>query len=165
MNYNPRAVRYAKRSIVLVISLTGIARAFAQPAPEHARSREYNVALGVECGHCHSDADFSDSSKPTFDFARRMRHMVAGLTDGALHALGPISCWTCPRGHATPPRIERRAWESIATAHAADFVGDRPGLGLAMAVYSASLGVDCSYCHVTGDWRDASQPAHATVTT
>jgi hypothetical protein len=32
-----------------------------------------------------------------------------------------------------------------------------------MGVYSASLGVDCSHCHVPGNWADASKPAHQTV--
>jgi len=136
---------------------------FAQTSPDHARSRDYNTALGVECTHCHADDDFANPSKPAFEFARRMVRMVSGLNDGPLQGLGPISCWTCHRGHNVPRRLARADWESIATAHEADFTGGRPNLGLAMAVYSASLGVDCSHCHVDGDWKDASKPAHQTV--
>ena len=138
---------------------------FAQTAPDHARSREYNAALGVECTHCHAADDFADRSKPTFDFAQRMARMVSGLNDGPLQGLGPISCWTCHRGHTVPRRLARADWESIATAHAADFAGGRPNLDLAMAVYSASLGVECSHCHVAGDWKDASKSAHEMVRT
>jgi formate-dependent nitrite reductase cytochrome c552 subunit len=146
---------------VAIIAASGVAP--EQRSPAHAQSREYNVALGVECGHCHSETDFADSSKPTFDFARRMARMVSGLNEGPLEELGAISCWTCHRGHVTPARLPRADWNGIATAHAAEFTGGRPNLGLAMAVYSASLGVACSHCHTDGDWKDASKPAHRTV--
>ena len=137
----------------------------AAQAPEHATSGSYNQALGVECTHCHVAGAFADSSKPTFDFARRMGQMVRGLSDGPLKPLGGVTCWSCHRGHAIPARIPRESWESITTAHAADFVGGRENLGLAMGVYAASLGVDCAHCHVSGNWKDGSKRQHAMVTT
>jgi hypothetical protein len=77
--------------------------------------------------------------------------------------LGGISCWSCHRGLTIPARLPRERWESIATARAADFAGRREGLDLTMSVYAASLGVDCSHCHVSGDWADGSKPAHQMV--
>ena len=89
--------------------------------------------------------------------------MVRGINDGPLKGSCSITCWTCHRGAPVPPRIPRADWESISAAHAADFLGGRAGLDLAMGVYAASLGVDCSHCHVALDWSDASKPAHQIV--
>ena len=33
-----------------------------------------------------------------------------------------------------------------------------------MSVYSASLGVACTHCHVEGDWTARTKRAHQTVT-
>lgn len=136
----------------------------AQVRPDHAASRLYNRSLGVDCDHCHVVNDFTDASKPTFDFARRMERMVQGLNDGPLREVGSITCWSCHRGLAIPARLPRTNWESIAVAHATDFAGGRQGLDLTMSVYAASLGVECSHCHVERDWIDASKPAHQMVT-
>jgi len=135
----------------------------AQDLRGHSSSLDVNRALGVECSHCHTGSDFADATKPTFDFARRMARMVDGINDGPLKGIGSLTCWSCHRGQPVPPRIPRAAWESIVVAHAADFAGGRASLGLTMGVYAASLGVDCSHCHVSRDWRDASKPAHQTV--
>ena len=83
----------------------------AQVPPDHVVSRVYNQSLGVDCDHCHAVTDFADTSKPTFDFARRMERMVRGLNDGPLRELGGISCWSCHRGHAIPARLPRADWE------------------------------------------------------
>ena len=151
-------------SVIAGLASCGFAAGLrAQGPPAHAVAREYNTSLGVECGHCHTGSDFADASKPAFDFARRMERMVRGINDGPLRELGGVTCWSCHRGHAIPPRLPRADWEPIATSHAADFAGGRDGLALAMGVYSASLGVDCSHCHMPGNWTDASKPAHQTV--
>lgn len=158
-----RHVPALRHAVGLALIVTAIGRVFAQNLPEHARSREYNTALGVECAHCHVADDFSNASKPVFDFARRMERMVVGLNEGPLQGLGSIRCWSCHRGQRTPARLARADWESIATAHAADFVGGPRGIDLTMAVYSSSLGVDCSHCHVNGDWKNTSKAPHQTV--
>lgn len=152
-------------SLVVVVGATGAVAAGprAQGRPDHAISQLYNRSLGVGCDHCHSGNDFTDASKPTFDFARRMERMVRGLNNGPLGGVGGISCWSCHRGLPLPARVPRANWESIATAHETDFIGGRDGLGLAMGVYAASLGVDCSHCHVGRNWTDASKPAHQMV--
>ncbi len=89
---------------------------------------------------------------------------MRGLNDGPLQGVGRISCWSCHRGLTIPARLPAANWESIAAAHAADFAGARENLGLAMSVYAASLGVDCSHCHVERDWTDTSRPARQMVT-
>jgi len=139
-----------------------VVASLAAAAPEHAATRAYNVALGVGCEHCHTAGNLSDSTKPTFDFARRMARMIRGLNDGPLKALGGVTCWTCHRGHTAPPRLPRSDWESIAASHAVEFAG-RDSLSLAMSVYSASLGVACSHCHVDGDWTAGSKRPHQMV--
>ena len=131
----------------------------------HATSLEYNRALGVGCVHCHDTMQFAVRSKPTFDFARRMEQMVRALNDGPLQGIGAISCWSCHRGRATPARLPRAAWESLAQDHAAAFEGGREELALAMSVYAASLGVDCTYCHQPGNWKNTSKATHARVRT
>jgi photosynthetic reaction center cytochrome c subunit len=150
-------------SVVWTLCVAAAVGAKAHAQAEHAASKLYNQSLGVNCDHCHATDDFADASKPNFDFARRMERMVLGLNEGPLRGVGSVSCWSCHRGRRTPARLPRPAWESIATAHAADFVAGRDGLGLAMSVYTASLGVDCSHCHVAGDWTAASKPAHQMV--
>ena len=142
----------------LLLCAVVVVRMRAQDRPDHAASRLYNRSLGVECDHCHSGSDFADASKPNLDFARRMVRMVQGLNEGPLKNTSAVSCWSCHRGRPIPARLPRGNWESIATAHAADFAGGRDGLALAMSVYTASLGVDCSYCHVAGEWTDTSKP-------
>ena len=95
-----------------------------------ARMQAWTTALGVECPHCHVPEQWSDPSKPTFDFARRMHAMVQGLNAGPMRELREITCVTC------------RA--------------------LAMSVYAASLGVDCSHCHEADRSAD-TKPAKAMV--
>jgi hypothetical protein len=34
-----------------------------------------------------------------------------------------------------------------------------------MSVYTASLGVTCTHCHIEGDWVAGTKPAHAMVAT
>jgi hypothetical protein len=167
--HRPSAVQtlfYLAALVVCAIRALGVAGAVAHaqapPPVDHAATRAYNIALGVGCEHCHVVGNFSDASKPTFDFARRMGRMVQGLNDGPLKALADVTCWSCHRGHAAPPRLPRADWESIAIAHASEFAG-RDNLRLAMSVYSASLGVACSHCHVDGDWSARSKRPHAMV--
>ena len=149
---------------VAIVLTAGAAIVDAQPpgAPEHAAARTYNVALGVGCEHCHVAGDFADAAKPALDFARRMQRMVAGLNDGPLKTLGGVTCWSCHRGQRAPARLPRANWESIAAAHTAEFAG-RDNLSLAMSVYSASLGVACTHCHVDRDWTDGAKRPHQTV--
>jgi Photosynthetic reaction centre cytochrome C subunit len=149
----------------LLIALS-VAVASSQPAGEvSATMAEWSRALGVQCSHCHVEGDFASPAKPTFAFAQRMSKMVRGLSDGRLNSFGGITCWTCHRGATRPARLPRESWERIAHRESAVFVGPYEKRSLAMSVYSASLGVDCSHCHERGDWMKASKSAHAIART
>jgi hypothetical protein len=122
----------------------------------------WSTALGVQCTHCHVADAWRDASKPTYEFAQRMSRMVSGLNAGPLKDVQAITCWTCHRGQTRPARLPRPLWEGIQSAHAADFT-TKPDRALAMSVYSASLGVECTHCHEQGNWTAATKPAHAMV--
>jgi hypothetical protein len=127
------------------------------------RMAAWSAALGVECTHCHVADRWAETSKPTFDFAARMRRMVAALNAGPLSGTGAVTCWTCHRGRPTPARLPRDSWEKIRTEHASEFA-NAPNRGITMSVYAASLGVDCSHCHEADRALD-SKAAKAMVPT
>lgn len=143
-------------TIVLVFTATAAAQ---DDVP--ARMRAWSAALGVPCTHCHIDGAWTDASKSTFDFARRMRNMVQGINEGPLKGVEPITCWTCHRGQARPSRLPVVAWQSIRDQHVGEFTS--PNAALAMSVYSASLGVECSHCHEPGSFSAPTKPAYGMV--
>jgi hypothetical protein len=149
-------------AIVVALAWLVLTPTVAAQDDVQARMRAWSSALGVSCTHCHVTDAWADGSKPTFEFARRMWRMVDALNAGPLKGLGPISCWTCHRGQAMPARLPRATWEAIQTRHVADFAS-RPARALAMSVYSASLGVECTHCHEAGNWTASAKPAHAMV--
>jgi hypothetical protein len=110
------------------------------------RMQAWSKALGVDCVHCHVQDNWQDASKPAFEFAGRMSQMLDALNAGPLKSVAPIACWTCHRGRSIPSRLARETWENIRARHAAEFT-NTPNRGIAMSVYAASLGVDCSHCH------------------
>lgn len=118
---------------------------------------EWSRALGVECAHCHVPGQWSDPAKPSFAFARRMAAMLSALNQGPMKAVGGVTCWTCHRGRPVPARLPRESWERIRAEHAIEFEG-RPNRGIAMSVYAASLGVDCSHCHETDRTLNTKPP-------
>jgi hypothetical protein len=126
------------------------------------RMRAWATALGVTCAHCHVNEAWTDSSKPTFEFAQRMVRMLNALNAGPLKDLGGVSCWTCHRGQTRPARLPRAQWETLQNQHSAEFV-TKPERALAMSVYSASLGVDCMHCHEPEAWESSSKRAFAMV--
>jgi hypothetical protein len=137
-------MRAAVLAMIGTIALA--AGALAQPAD--ARMQAWSKALGVECAHCHVQDQWTDASKPAFEFAGRMSRMVGALNSGALKDVGAVTCWTCHRGRSIPARLSRDAWEKMRADHAAEFI-DKPNRAIAMSVYAASLGVECSHCHET----------------
>ena len=150
------------RGTLFAAFIVGFAATAAAQDDVQTRMSSWARALGVECMHCHVDGSWSDGSKPTFEFARRMNRMLDGLNAGPMKDVGSISCWTCHRGRAIPPRIPREAWEKVRSDNAAEFSNHPPNRALAMSVYAASLGVDCSFCH-EADRRLDTKPAKAMV--
>ena len=125
--------------------LASAAQSRAQTSVD-AHMTAWSKALGVDCAHCHVPDNWTDPSRPAFEFAQRMNRMLAALNAGPMKEVGEISCWTCHRGRSIPGRLPRDAWEKIRVEHAGEFEG-RPNRAIAMSVYAASLGVDCSHCH------------------
>ena len=137
-----------RRIAILTIYVSVGGGAFEAQEDVQARMQAWSRALGVECAHCHVDGAWTDGSKPVFEFAQRMNRMVSALNAGPLKDFGGITCWTCHRGRTAPPRLPRESWEQIRADHIAEFA-DRPNRAIAMSVYAASLGVDCTHCHET----------------
>ena len=148
--------------IVALLIGTSCLTVNAQDERQQARMRLWSASLGVECTHCHVVGAWADPSKPTHDFAQRMHRMVGALNAGPLKEVEAITCWTCHRGQPRPARLPRPLWEAVQSAHTPDFAS-KPDTALAMSVYSASLGVECSHCHEAGNWAAATKPAHAMV--
>ena len=152
-----------RRDLIIGFLLIAAAAARADAQDEvQARMRLWSTALGVQCVHCHIDGRWSDESKPAFEFAQRMMRMVNGINAGPLKGVEPITCWTCHRGQTRPARLPRPLWEGIQSTHTADFAS-KPDRALAMSVYAASVGVECTHCHVAGDWAATTKPSHAMV--
>ena len=150
------AVKYATIAIVLLIGSPVAAQDDVQ-----TRMRFWSTSLGVQCTHCHVDGAWTDTSKPTFDFARRMRSMLQGINAGPLKVVEPITCWTCHRGQARPARLPMSAWQEVQQKHVGEFT--TPERSLAMSVYSASLGAECSHCHEPGSFSAPTKPAYQMV--
>ena len=148
------------KHLAIALLLLGASPAAAQDEVQ-ARMRVWSTALGVQCTHCHVDNAWSDTSKPAFDFARRMSNMVRALNAGPLKDVDPITCWTCHRGQMRPARLPMTSWQTIREQHIGEFTS--PDLALAMSVYSASLGVECSHCHEPGSFSAPTKPAYGMV--
>jgi photosynthetic reaction center cytochrome c subunit len=76
--------------------------------------RQFNQALGGNCGFCHARGDFASDANPRKRTARRMIEMTQALnkqffpdyTPRAEESLlGRITCYTCHQGSPTPPII------------------------------------------------------------
>ena len=147
---------------ILAVTIVLLAAPAGAQDEVQSRMRDWATALGVPCTHCHVADAWVDRSRPAFEFAQRMSRMVAALNSGPLKDVEAIGCWTCHRGQARPARLPRPLWEAVQSAHAADFAS-KPDRALAMSVYSASLGVECTHCHEAGNWAAAAKPAHAMV--
>ena len=83
---------------------------FATVSPEHAATRAYNVALGVGCEHCHTPGNFSDTTKPAFDFARRMApifDLIPTDFDAAVR-MPRTQCYMCHQGRTVIERVPQK---------------------------------------------------------
>jgi hypothetical protein len=163
--------RCAALSISLILLCADAASAQRDP-----HTGAFTSGVGVRCAFCHDKT--SPRAVVMYSVAASMDQMVHGLNAGALRGTGVISCTTCHRGGPNraiqPPRLPRRLIDAgiaqwppslnlgsqmarksagvvyrnlkVLNDSSASFVKD------AMAVYSASLGVTCDYCHAGTDW-------------
>jgi len=90
--------------------------------------------------------------------AAAMEKMATDLNKGLLKPYRPITCFTCHRGGgeehnmAHPRPLDRRQVQAMTTAWPGD-ARDPDGVRRTMSEYSLSLGVNCDYCHVVGNWK------------
>jgi photosynthetic reaction center cytochrome c subunit len=62
-------------------------------------------ALGVECGYCHYEDDFSKDGKETKDTARKMMAMVMDINKNNFEGKQVVTCYTCHHGNNQPVSV------------------------------------------------------------
>ena len=130
----------------------------------------FNVSLGVECAHCHVKDEWASEDAELKQVARREIRMMDSLRRDHFKGLKGPTCWTChrgaakpatnPEGELTPPKIPDPSpfLDSDEPAETAykniQFLKPTPARRLedAMVFLATRLGVECSHCHVEGDW-------------
>jgi mono/diheme cytochrome c family protein len=142
----------------LVLSLTSLAALAQAPDAVQARMQAWSKALGVGCAHCHVEGDYKAAVLPAFDMAFRMNRMVGAVNQNdIIKAAGGVTCATCHRGTAKPQELAPDAWQAIAQKYDEAFDGDG-NLRISMSYYSAALGVECTHCHVAGNYGSDDNP-------
>lgn len=133
-----------------------------------------NVVLGVECVHCHVQDQWEREDIEPKQTARKMFHMVGAIRNDYFEGDGGPACWTCHRGstepQGRPPDEVRKQFKPVALPGPSPFVTEdkpagevyenikifqqvpAPALERIMAGFTRWLGVECSFCHVEGQW-------------
>jgi photosynthetic reaction center cytochrome c subunit len=145
------------------------------PAPRVLVAMNFIAAsLGVQCTHCHIPDQYEKDDLPTKQNARRMFNM-----EQVIHkeiGSNKVTCYTCHRGlpRPGPQSFSPRDWQPPKDNKWAD-QGDKPAEQVfkniqifkgepvknwmtIMSFMSASLGVDCTYCHVEGAFEKDDKP-------
>ena len=141
-----------------------------------------NIVLGVDCTHCHVQDQWErDDLEPEQVKARetmaKMFPMVMAISRDHFDGEGGPTCWTCHRGSTEPQGSPADGWKPHEAPEPSPFVeSDEPAgevyknlkifgrmpasrLGRVMGVLTAALDVDCTHCHVEGDWAsDEKEP-------
>lgn len=138
----------------------------------------FTKSLGVKCDHCHVVGAFEKDDKPTKQTARKMYEMVR-VSNREL-GKNQVSCFTCHRGKVQPEQppdswkaeaeeMMKKAEEDKRPAeqvykNVQTLKGVPAGRWmLIMKMFSKSLGVDCSHCHVEGAFEKDDKPAKQTA--
>lgn len=134
--------------------------------------------LGVECVHCHVPNSFEKDDKPAKQTARKMFQMVRTIST-TLNT-NRVTCYTCHRAQpkpAPPPsefmpseeesrkasedqRPAEQVYKNIQTLKGVMTAGR---LMMVMRMFTKSLGVDCTHCHVQGEFERDDKPAKETA--
>ena len=64
--------------------------------------RNFTMALGVDCEHCHVQGQFQSDDKPAKAMARKMIVMTHGVNAQTFNGNMEVQCYTCHRGQAEP---------------------------------------------------------------
>jgi hypothetical protein len=124
----------------------------------------YTTGTGLSCAYCHGKTPHAEDM---YRAAGRMSKMVAGLNEGPLKQT-KIACFTCHRAGGPehhwlhPPAIDRNAVQKIIDAWPGPATATEE-LRRTMGRYAVSLGVQCSYCHVTANWKADNTPTMKTA--
>lgn len=124
----------------------------------------YTTGTSLPCAYCHSKTPHADDM---YRAAERMARMVAGLNTGALQR-AKIDCFTCHRAGGPnhnalhPLAIDRNAVQKMIDGWSGPATTPEP-VRRSMSRYAVSLGVQCSYCHVQGNWKADDKPAMKTA--
>ena len=138
----------------------------------------FSKSLGVDCTHCHVQNEFEKDDKPTKQNARKMYRM-SQLVRKELN-VSRVTCYTCHRGHAQPERPNFASKEEIEKMQKEAEKDKRPSQEafkniqvlkgvpagrwmMIMTMFSKSLGVDCTYCHVEGAFEKDDKPTKQTA--
>jgi photosynthetic reaction center cytochrome c subunit len=65
----------------------------------------FNVALGVDCSHCHIADQYDDDDKAEKQTTREMVRMVSTINQQFFKGEAKVGCWTCHRGAIKPETI------------------------------------------------------------
>jgi photosynthetic reaction center cytochrome c subunit len=134
----------------------------------------FTTSLGVDCTHCHVAGEFEKDDKPPKQTARKMYEMVQ-LSNKVLGS-NRVSCYACHRGHVQPEppsdalraefdemmkkseqdkRPAEQVYKNVQTLK-----GVPAGRWMMiMTMFTKSLGVDCTHCHVQGEFEKDDKPA------
>jgi hypothetical protein len=134
----------------------------------------FRRSLGVECAFCHVPPTFEKDDKPNKLVARKMYRMVQ-LAQKDIGS-NKVSCYMCHRGHEEPEpmpetwkaELDKAMKEADQDSKPAEqvysniqvFKGVPSGrIMVIMGMFSRSLGVECSHCHVEGEFEKDDKPA------
>jgi hypothetical protein len=134
--------------------------------------------LGVECSYCHEPHDWANEEKAQKQKARQMFELIKYVNASFFDGGNKVSCWTC---HAGEPKPATLPSDPDAATRAAGLIGnstanaDKPAeqvfkniqtlkgvpagrFAPIMAMFSRSLGVRCSHCHVPDAFEKDDKP-------
>jgi len=138
----------------------------------------FQTSLGVECTHCHVPPAFEKDDKPQKLTARKMYQMVQ-LAQREIGS-NKVSCYMCHRGHPEPEPMPAE-WKSEMDKALAEADKDKTPaeqvysniqtlkgvpagrIMVIMGMFSRALGVECSHCHVEGEFEKDDKPAKQTA--
>lgn len=138
----------------------------------------FTRSLGVDCTHCHVAGEFEKDDKPAKMTARKMYAMVQ-LGNKVLGS-NRVSCYACHRGRVQPESAPDSLKAEMEEMRKKGEQDQRPAEQvyknvqtlkgvpagrwmMIMTMFSKSLGVDCTHCHVPGEFEKDDKPAKQTA--
>jgi len=140
-----------------------------------------NNLLGVQCTYCHVAEAWQKEEPQPKRTARRMFEMVANISEKHFDGRNQVTCWTCHHGSPKPSNGETETRTGLAAIpkerqHLIDLINPGPDENISseqafqniqvlnetpagrmaptMAGFMVALNVDCSHCHVAGQYDD-----------